>query len=315
MRTRAKEGLRRKQILVKLADSMGMLEWILDSRVSIRGPCGGRIHRDKDPRKGANAIPLGVRKPTSGSKSKVPENGKVDAGFQKPEPDNECWLSPISAEDNKIEVLLDVSNGKDKGENSGEETKSLVSFSLGELKVKVSNSVKNIEVGYSALEEICDYLGNKALICKFIGVWPSKDQLWSWVDRNWKCQDWPGIRFLSKAFFKGIRKWKSFRGIEEDLKQDSKMDPGGCMGVFKEEEVFFNQEKEKLQDFPPDKEDLEILMEALKFSNKDSPKAFPHDTHRIDVRKASKSVANKENEAPRGQDGGTQWHVEGARGQ
>ncbi|KAH9317635.1 hypothetical protein KI387_019404, partial [Taxus chinensis] len=131
-------------------------------------PVGEGFAGEKDPRMRENAIPLGDQKPISESKSKVSENGKVDLGFQNPKPDNESWLFPKFDEANRIELPLNDSNGKDKGEFFRKETKSLVSFSLGKLEVKVSNYVKNIKVGSSALEEICDYLSNKTLICRFI---------------------------------------------------------------------------------------------------------------------------------------------------
>ncbi|KAH9329528.1 hypothetical protein KI387_001636, partial [Taxus chinensis] len=77
----------------------------------------------------------------------------------------------------------------------------LASLSRGESEIKVLKAVKLVEVDSSALEEICEIMGNRALICKFIGLWPSKGELWNWIEKNWECSERPYVRFLTKGFF------------------------------------------------------------------------------------------------------------------
>ncbi|KAH9301282.1 hypothetical protein KI387_012865, partial [Taxus chinensis] len=85
---------------------------------------------------------------------------------------------------------------------------------------------------------------------------------------------------------------------ESNIRLDLNNDSGGCCGVFKGEENFNEYEKETLQEYPLDMEDLNILMEAFKCLDKENLISTPMNSPTTEAERPSRPNENKENESP-----------------
>lgn len=51
------------------------------------------------------------------------------------------------------------------------------------------------------LEEYRGYMKNHALICKFIGIWPSEKDLMKWIQEKWQPKGHIDLKLGAKGFF------------------------------------------------------------------------------------------------------------------
>jgi len=52
-----------------------------------------------------------------------------------------------------------------------------------------------------ALQEHRDHMAMYAIICKFMGIWPTKKNLYTWIRNNWKPKGEINLHLGSKGFF------------------------------------------------------------------------------------------------------------------
>ena len=97
------------------------------------------------------------------------------------------------------------------------------------------------------LEEYNCYMKDHAVICKFIGYWPSEKELYKWIDQRWRPRGHIDLKLGAKGFFTAI-----FTNLED---KDRVFEEGPYFmnnaGLFmKYWEERYNPEKEKMLDAP-----------------------------------------------------------------
>eukprot|EP00253_Pinus_taeda_P002372 PITA_02372 len=97
------------------------------------------------------------------------------------------------------------------------------------------------------LEEYNCYMKDHALICKFIGYWPSEKELYRWIDQRWKPRGHIDLKLGAKGFFTAI-----FTNLEDRNRIFEEgpyfMNNAGLFMKYWEER--YNPEKEKLLEAP-----------------------------------------------------------------
>ena len=68
------------------------------------------------------------------------------------------------------------------------------------------------------LDEYRGYMKNHALICKFIGIWPSEKDLWKWIQSKWQPKGHIDLKLGAKGFFTVI--FSNLQDKERILRED-----------------------------------------------------------------------------------------------